>query len=151
MAKKNILWTWGVVMLALVAAAAGSSETPASADCLTTLAACQAPVLDPTLTPSPLCCTPLKNVVKTQTACICQIINDPTLLYTYNVTTDQIFNLTTRCNIADASPSMCSDVPTSSPGIFTPAPPGKNSGSTYDVVAWSGIALILAVMATLLF
>ncbi|CAI9113701.1 OLC1v1014354C1 [Oldenlandia corymbosa var. corymbosa] len=115
------------IYVAAVAAAPPSTPGPPQLPCVQQLIPCQ-PFLKQTTTPPAACCIPMNELVKNSVDCLCQVINTPDILKTFNITQADAFHLANSCH-ANADPSMCNKNGTVSPGA-SPAVPLTPPGST---------------------
>ncbi|CAI0541281.1 unnamed protein product [Linum tenue] len=58
-------------------------------------------------TPPASCCDPIKEAVRTELPCLCNLYNTPGLLASFGINVTQAVALTTRCGIS-ADTSSCS-------------------------------------------
>uniref|UniRef100_A0A803MCT3 Bifunctional inhibitor/plant lipid transfer protein/seed storage helical domain-containing protein n=1 Tax=Chenopodium quinoa TaxID=63459 RepID=A0A803MCT3_CHEQI len=93
-----------VALVAQLAAAQSSGETPS---CASKLTAC-VNYLNSTTTPSPSCCNPLKEAVTNEKQCLCNIYNNPALTKAFGINITQAMNLPKLCHIdTGKSPNIC--------------------------------------------
>uniref|UniRef100_A0A0E0K1J8 Bifunctional inhibitor/plant lipid transfer protein/seed storage helical domain-containing protein n=1 Tax=Oryza punctata TaxID=4537 RepID=A0A0E0K1J8_ORYPU len=69
--------------------------------------------------PSHTCCTAMHDGAVDEMQCLCRLLADPELLRTFNVTTDQMFRLPSRCGL----PVGCHAGAAGSPEPVVEAPP----------------------------
>ncbi|KAL8150096.1 hypothetical protein V2J09_019904 [Rumex salicifolius] len=120
-------------------------ESEAQATCAASLTPC-ADYINATHPPA-TCCSPLKEALATQKMCLCNIFNDPNTLKSFGINVTDALSLPTRCNITTGASSNICAAPSQSPATTnTSTASGKNAA---DIVAWSGVSSILAVMASL--
>lgn len=70
----------------------------ANAQCMHQLLPCQ-PFLKAPNDPPPTCCDPLKEMVTNSSDCLCQFINNPTMILSLEVSKDDIMKLPKACGI----------------------------------------------------
>jgi len=70
----------------------------ANAQCMQQLLPCQ-PFLKAPNDPPPTCCDPLKEMVTNSSDCLCQFINNPTMVLSLEVSKDDIMKLPKACGI----------------------------------------------------
>ena len=86
----------------------GQSAVLMSAQCVQKLTPCQSYLKSPINVP-PTCCDPLNELVANSSECLCNIINNPKLIISFDVTKDDILKLPAACGIhVDAS--KCDEV-----------------------------------------
>lgn len=88
-----------------VNSAANSAVNSAdSLACMQKLMPCQPFMHSPS--PPPICCTPLKEMVSKESACLCGVFDNPELLKTVNLTIDEALAIPKACSI-DVDVSVC--------------------------------------------
>lgn len=92
----------------------GHSQVPGGGEslpCITKLLPCQeymtGSAAKATMKPAAACCVPLKEMVVSNTQCLCAVLNNQGILNTLNVTKDDALNLAKACG-ANADISVCS-------------------------------------------
>lgn len=80
--------------------------------CVTGLIDCQK-YLGNTDTPTKTCCDPLKNAVKTQLKCLCNLLNDNELIKDSGINLAEVIKLPKRCGVS-TDISVCKTVASSS-------------------------------------
>ncbi|CAI0413651.1 unnamed protein product [Linum tenue] len=131
----------------------GGTNTPS---CASKLIPCANYISNTSVTPPASCCDPIKEAVRTELPCLCNLYNTPGLLASFGINVTQALGLTTRCGIS-ADTSSCSKVTTGGAGSPTasavPSPPaGSNSNNGSRMMAWTGFwSFGLIWVASLLF
>ncbi|OWM71843.1 hypothetical protein CDL15_Pgr017726 [Punica granatum] len=96
-----------MVAVLAVALAAGVAEGQATASCLQKLTPC-VQYLNRTGVPPDTCCSPVKEAVANEKACLCSVYNTPGLLQSFGVNSTQVAAVAKSCGVnADAS-TICS-------------------------------------------
>uniref|UniRef100_A0A6N2JY27 Bifunctional inhibitor/plant lipid transfer protein/seed storage helical domain-containing protein n=1 Tax=Salix viminalis TaxID=40686 RepID=A0A6N2JY27_SALVM len=135
------------VMVALVFVSSTATLTKAqnsSTSCATKLIPCQA-FLATTTTPPDGCCNPIKEAVKNELPCLCNIYNDPNLLPSIGVNVSQAVLLSKRCGVSSDLTNCNASAPT--PAGTPPGVPGKDGGSR---MAWTGFSGLLTLLVAAL-
>ncbi|KAI3460888.1 hypothetical protein Pfo_017551 [Paulownia fortunei] len=99
------------VVLGAILAAALPLETVAQSSChneIASLSPCYGYIDGSSSNPSSLCCNRLENVVQTQPACLCEVLNGEGLNKT------RVLALPSACNVQTPSASYCYSPPPSS-------------------------------------
>ncbi|CAL1401341.1 unnamed protein product [Linum trigynum] len=117
----------------------GGSNAPS---CASKLIPCASYISNTSVTPPASCCDPIKEAVRTELPCLCNLYNTPGLLASFGINVTQAVALTTRCGIS-ADTSSCSRVTPGGAGspaasAVPPPPPGSSSNSGSRMMAWTG-------------
>jgi len=112
--------------------------------CASKLVACQA-FLNTTTTPPESCCGPIKEAVKTDLLCLCNLYNDPTVFSSLNINVTQAVQLSRRCGVTTdlSNCKTAAQSPTGEPGGV----PGNDGGRIARTGFWS----LLLVWVSMLF
>lgn len=141
-----------MVLLNICAPAKGLSSFNAS--CINSLLACEG-VLNTTGTPPSSCCSPLKNVINTEKECLCNLLNDTSLIQPFLINITQVEQLPLRCGL-NATASSCSSLngntttPSESPPNPARSPPPPSSAGNGNTAASSFLLGTLPLLALLL-
>lgn len=96
-----------MVLLLFYCTATAMPETE-DISCVTGLIDCQK-YLGNTNTPTKTCCDPLKNAVKTQLKCLCNLLNDNDLVKDSGIDLAEVIKLPKRCGVS-TDISVCKTV-----------------------------------------
>ncbi|KAL5079470.1 hypothetical protein RYX36_007891 [Vicia faba] len=83
----------------------GQSSVLQNAQCMQKLLPCQ-PFLKSPGNPPPACCTPLKEMATSESDCLCNVLSNPKLFMSLDVTKEQLVKLPNACGI-DVDTSKC--------------------------------------------
>ncbi|KAI5441451.1 non-specific lipid transfer protein GPI-anchored 8 [Lathyrus oleraceus] len=83
----------------------GQSDVLQNAQCMQKLLPCQ-PYLKTPSNPPPACCTPLDEMAKGESDCLCKLLSNPKLFMSLDVTEDQLLKLPNACGI-DVDTTKC--------------------------------------------
>ncbi|CAN1834283.1 Non-specific lipid transfer protein GPI-anchored 7 [Linum perenne] len=123
-----------------VTEAQGTANFPS---CASKLVPC-AEYIGNTTKPPATCCDPIKEAVKTELPCLCNLYNTPGLLNSFGINVTQAIGLTKRCGIS-ADISNCSKVPTagaqSPTSSAVPTPPSRGKFFFHEISIFSRIFL----------
>uniref|UniRef100_A0A0E0HUP2 Bifunctional inhibitor/plant lipid transfer protein/seed storage helical domain-containing protein n=1 Tax=Oryza nivara TaxID=4536 RepID=A0A0E0HUP2_ORYNI len=137
-----------VAAVAISLAAGGAAQSsPSTPSCASKLVPC-AQYMNGTDTPPAACCDPLKEAVKNELKCLCDLYASPQIFKAFNINISDALRLSTRCGISQTT-SMC---PGNSPTNSPPASPsgGKNAGHRTMSVGLPGLmSLFLALWSVL--
>ncbi|KAK9103235.1 hypothetical protein Sjap_020489 [Stephania japonica] len=154
MAAVSPLNTMAVAMVALMVLVAGpqvqgQGQIP---DCASKLGSC-AMYLNTTTKPPESCCQPIREALRTQKVCLCNLYNNPSLFQALQINLTQALSLPPRCGISN-DVSSCKP---SSPGATSPtaslSPPGVPGGGDKNgssKMAWMGVSTILFFWASIM-
>ncbi|XP_026666113.2 non-specific lipid transfer protein GPI-anchored 8-like [Phoenix dactylifera] len=121
----------------LMAAVTGSAQqVPA---CASKLVPC-ANYLNST-SPPESCCGPLKQAAKDETACLCSLFNDKTVLQAFKVDIEQALKLAKNCGV-DAGTSICSKSNTTA----TASTPSGSNATTGGPIHDSQTNIVLSML-----
>ncbi|RZC57880.1 hypothetical protein C5167_005180 [Papaver somniferum] len=102
--------------------------------------------------PPESCCKPLKDTIKTQRKCLCDLYEDPTILPGFGINVTQALMLPTYCGVKD-SVNLCSKAEAPAPSSTTTSPPpgvpgggGKNGATQMAWIGFSSLALFWAAL-----
>ncbi|KAJ9147766.1 hypothetical protein P3X46_029889 [Hevea brasiliensis] len=140
-----------VMMVAVLLVSISTTTTQAQniASCAQKLIPC-GEYLNTTTTPPETCCGSIREAIKNDLSCLCNLYNTPGLLQSINVNVSQAIALTKRCGVnADLTACNKAESPTA-PNAAVPPPPGVpgNDGSR---MAWTGFSGLLLLWASSLF
>ncbi|RZC73328.1 hypothetical protein C5167_048809 [Papaver somniferum] len=104
--------------------------------------------------PPESCCKPLKDTIKTQRKCLCDLYQDPTILPGFGINVTQALMLPTYCGVKDSvnlcskaeAPAPSSTTTTSPPPSGVPGGGGKNGATQMAWIGFSSIALFWAAL-----
>ncbi|CAK8534272.1 unnamed protein product [Lathyrus sativus] len=83
----------------------GQSAVLQNAQCMQKLLPCQ-PFLKSPNNPPPACCTPLSEMAKEESDCLCSFLNNPKFFVSLDVTKDELMKLPNACGI-DVDATKC--------------------------------------------
>ncbi|PIA53803.1 hypothetical protein AQUCO_00900409v1 [Aquilegia coerulea] len=116
----------------LAAAADHVAQAGASMSCMQKLLPCQDYLNSETAPPSS-CCVPLKEMIADNSKCLCNVINDPTILKTLNVTQEIVLKFAGACD-AKVDVGVCTKdattPPTSADSAESPSVPATPSNGS---------------------
>jgi len=128
-----------MVLLSICGPAKGQGSS-VNTSCISGIILC-GNYLATTGTPPTSCCDPLKNVINTEMDCLCNLLNDTTLLHQFQINITQVEQLPLRCGL-NATATSCPNVngnatapsgsaPSSSTGSAPPfgSAPSPSTGS----------------------
>ncbi|KAM7525621.1 hypothetical protein LguiA_015523 [Lonicera macranthoides] len=135
-----------VVVVVLVGIRAADGQ--ATASCAQNLVPC-APYLNSTARPPNTCCDPLRETVKNDLVCLCNLYQTPGFLESLGVNLTQALGLSSNCGIpGDLSACRASSAP--APGSpNTPPPPGV-PGNDVGRIRSTGLFSFLLVCASMM-
>ncbi|KAI3971313.1 hypothetical protein MKX01_008157 [Papaver californicum] len=103
--------------------------------------------------PPESCCKPLKDTIKTQRKCLCDLYEDPAILLSFGINVTQALLLPKYCGVSDDT-SLCSKAEAPAPMSATsPPPPGVAGGGGPNgatQMAWIGFSSLALFWAALL-
>ncbi|WOL04326.1 lipid transfer-like protein VAS [Canna indica] len=120
--KRAMAAATAIVALAVVASLVGVEAQPA---CAAQLSAC-GPYLNATSKPPESCCGPMREAVKNDMACLCAILENPSVSRAFNITPDNASRLAKACGLADDQMNGCAPAP-----AVPPPPASSGGGATY--------------------
>ncbi|KAJ3682649.1 hypothetical protein LUZ60_015222 [Juncus effusus] len=138
---KKWLVIMAVISIASLTSAQEPPSSPPSLPCVAELAACSAFYYNTTLTPTPECCKPLENALKTEVPCLCQVFTNPAIQKQLGIDLKSGMALFQRCNITGATESMCTAPPPGAPPKSAPAGNGAVYGARW--IGFSGFFTVL--------
>ncbi|CAN0841989.1 Non-specific lipid transfer protein GPI-anchored 7 [Linum grandiflorum] len=117
-----------IVLLAITAItltdAQGNVGNSGPPSCASKLIPC-APYITNTTKPPATCCDSIKETVRTELPCLCNLYNTPGLLSSFGINVTQAIDLTTRCGVS-ADVTACPKPGAPSPGASAvPTPPSR--------------------------
>ncbi|XP_015693827.2 non-specific lipid transfer protein GPI-anchored 7-like [Oryza brachyantha] len=132
-----------VAMVVAMVASLAAAQSPSTPSCAAKLVPC-AQYMNGTDTPPAACCDPLKEAVKSELKCLCDLYASPEIFKAFNINITDALRLSKRCGISETT-SMC---PGNSP---TNSPPGsKNAGHRTVSAGLPGLmSLFLALWSVL--
>ncbi|XP_039121259.1 non-specific lipid transfer protein GPI-anchored 8-like [Dioscorea cayenensis subsp. rotundata] len=83
--------------------------------------------------PPDKCCSPLKDAVQNQLACLCGIFESPNILKAFNINITQALQLSVNCGITSDT-SLCSKT-----GAPSNSPPGNPANNGVRMLGMSGL------------
>ncbi|KAI3918301.1 hypothetical protein MKX01_041621 [Papaver californicum] len=91
--------------------------------------------------PPESCCKPLKETIKTQRKCLCDLYEDQSLLPVMGINVTQALLLPKYCGVSDDT-SLCSKAEAPAPSSATSPPPPGVAGGTNGAtqMAWTGFS-----------
>ncbi|XVF52685.1 hypothetical protein PTKIN_Ptkin05aG0038200 [Pterospermum kingtungense] len=95
----------------------------AQATCAQSLVPCAPYLNNATIQPQDDCCNPIKEAVATQLTCLCNLLNDPSILASFNVSASEAIRIARDCKV-NADLSSC-NATSPSPASTSPPPPGN--------------------------
>uniref|UniRef100_A0A0E0LEV8 Bifunctional inhibitor/plant lipid transfer protein/seed storage helical domain-containing protein n=1 Tax=Oryza punctata TaxID=4537 RepID=A0A0E0LEV8_ORYPU len=123
-----------VAVVVMSLAAGGAAQSQSTPSCASKLVPC-AQYMNGTDTPPATCCDPLKEAVKNELKCLCDLYASPEIFKAFNINISDALRLSTRCGISQTT-SMCSG--------------GKNAGHRTMSVGLPGLmSLFLALWSVL--
>ncbi|KAK4748555.1 hypothetical protein SAY87_015141 [Trapa incisa] len=137
------------VLAALAAAVAEGQSTPS---CAQKLEPC-VQYLNGTSTPSEACCSPLREMVANEKACLCTVYKTPGFLASLGVNSTQVAALAMSCGVNADANTVCSAANAPSPTVLpsTPKPPsvmaGGDDGSASRQITGLGLPSIILLAA----
>lgn len=153
---------WVIMAMALlsICGPAKGQGSSTNTSCISGIIQC-ANYLATTGTPPTSCCNPLKNVINTEMECLCNLLNDTTLLRQFQINITQVEQLPLRCGL-NATATSCPNVngnatapsgsaPSPSTGSAPPFSSGLDSNSAVSSSSfgiWSLLALLLLGVVT---
>ncbi|GMJ10943.1 glycosylphosphatidylinositol-anchored lipid protein transfer 7 [Hibiscus trionum] len=130
-----------VIVAVLLVAASTATVTEAQATCAQKLVACYPYINNATVKPQDDCCNPIKEAVKTELPCLCNLYKDPNLLPSLHVNVSDALRISRECGVGtDLSNCNNSTSPTS-----VPSPPGRgavNQDAGADKIALTGVTIL---------
>ncbi|KAL8256012.1 hypothetical protein R6Q59_031079 [Mikania micrantha] len=139
------------VVIALTVIAVSISTAQAQAQtCASKLVPC-GPYLNSTATPPSSCCDPIKETVRTDLQCLCNLYANPSFLSSIGVNIEQALRLPRLCGVSSDT-SVCKTA--QAPNGSGPKPPPANTpgGNSAGRIASSGaIGLLLISVYMMLF
>jgi len=139
--KGNSIYLGIMTMVVLgICGHARGQDSSTNTSCISSITTC-APYLTTTGTPPTSCCNPLVNVYNTDKVCLCNLLNNTSLINQLQINITQAMELPVRCSI-NTTATDCSN--TTIPGS---PPPPSNSG---EIAASSTFFEILPLLALLL-
>ncbi|MCL7035684.1 hypothetical protein MKW94_024983 [Papaver nudicaule] len=105
--------------------------------------------------PPESCCKPLRDTVKTQRKCLCDLYEDPSLLPALGINVTQALGLPKYCGVTSDT-SLCSkaEAPAPMSAKSPPPPPGGVAGGDgkngATQMAWMGFSSLVVFWAALL-
>ncbi|OAY56652.1 non-specific lipid transfer protein GPI-anchored 7 isoform X2 [Manihot esculenta] len=135
-----------VMMVAVLLVSTSTTTTQAQniANCAQKLIPC-GEYLNTTTTPPESCCGSIKDAVKNDLTCLCNLYNTPGLLQSFNVNVTQAIALTKRCGV-NADLTACGK-DAAEPTAAIPPPPGV-PGNDGNKMAWTGFSGLLLLWAS---
>ncbi|KAI3858159.1 hypothetical protein MKX03_022478 [Papaver bracteatum] len=125
-------------------------EEISAQDCASALVPC-AGYLNSTKPPE-TCCKPLRETIKTQRKCLCDLYADKNLLPSMGINVTQALQLPTYCGVNETT-SLCSKAEAPAPKVSTSPPPpvvpgggGKNGATQLAWIGFSSLALFWAAL-----
>ncbi|KAL9253759.1 Non-specific lipid transfer protein GPI-anchored 7-like protein [Drosera capensis] len=140
----SLFATAWLLLAAAVAAQSGSDV----ATCGQSLVPCES-YINATKPPSS-CCDPLKEALDTEKTCLCNILNDPSLLSSFGINVTEALTLPVRCEIAASATNICASVPAASPTNTSPPPPPPPGSAAGRITGSTVFGLIMLWMAFLM-
>uniref|UniRef100_A0A2P2INU1 Bifunctional inhibitor/plant lipid transfer protein/seed storage helical domain-containing protein n=1 Tax=Rhizophora mucronata TaxID=61149 RepID=A0A2P2INU1_RHIMU len=140
--------SWKMLPVVMAVAFFVSSTTLTDAQsaipsCASKLIPC-APYLNGTMAPAASCCNPIKEAVKNELSCLCNLYSTPDFLSSIGVNVTKALALTQKCGVtADLSACNKATAPTAT-ASSPPAVPG-NDGRR---MAWSGFTSLVLLLAS---
>ncbi|XP_021293907.1 protein YLS3-like [Herrania umbratica] len=133
-----------LIMVVLVILGTVATVTDAQPACASKLTPCFPFLNNATAKPTDDCCTPIKDTVANDLACLCNLYNDPALLSSLNITVAAALRISRECGVSTDISACNATSPTSSP-----SPPGQSGGDSggADRIAFTGITILLLSLA----
>ncbi|KAK2664562.1 hypothetical protein Ddye_003136 [Dipteronia dyeriana] len=104
----------------------GSGGGGDSMSCVTKLLPCKAYLNASSSSPPATCCIPLNEAVTNEAECLCNVLHNPEVMKSFNVTLDDALNVAKACGAnADLTKCKSASSPTSTP--TTPSSPTNSS------------------------
>ncbi|KAI6707320.1 hypothetical protein NL676_010282 [Syzygium grande] len=135
------------LLVAAGSAVLAGAQTPATQTCASKLVPC-ADYLNSTSPPPDTCCNPIRETVKTDRACLCNLYNTPGLLASLGINVTQALQLTKECGVSTDTSSCNATATPPSSSTTPPATPGGDSDA--GRIAWSGILSLFLILASMI-
>jgi len=155
MDRGYVYWVIMAMALLSICGPAKGQVSSVNTSCINSLIQC-GNYLATTGTPPSSCCNPLKNVINTEMECLCNLLNDTTLLHQFQINITQVEQLPLRCGL-NATATSCPNVngnataPSGSPPPPAGSPPPPSSAGNRNTAASSFLFGTLLLLALLLF
>ncbi|KAM0935185.1 putative bifunctional inhibitor/plant lipid transfer protein/seed storage helical [Dioscorea sansibarensis] len=82
------------------------------------------------------CCSPLKDAVQNELACLCAVFDDPNILKAFNINITQALQLSVNCGLTSDT-SLC--IKAGAPSHSPPASPGNAANNGVSMLGLSGL------------
>ncbi|KAE8694314.1 Translationally-controlled tumor protein [Hibiscus syriacus] len=129
-----------LIMAVLLAVVSTATVTDAQATCAQKLVGCAAYINNATVKPGDDCCNPIKEAVRTELPCLCNLYKDPNFLPSLHINVSDALRVSRECGVGtDLSNCNNSTSPTS-----PPSPPGRgavNQDGGADRISLTGLTI----------
>ncbi|KAG8074849.1 hypothetical protein GUJ93_ZPchr0006g41919 [Zizania palustris] len=137
-----------VLAVVISLAACGAAQAPDTPSCASKLVPC-AQYMNGTGPPPDTCCDPLKEAVKNERKCLCDIYASPEIFKAFNINITDALRLSQRCGVSETTSLCPGNSPTKSPPGASPSG-GKNAGHRAMSVGLPGLMSLFLVLWSVL-
>ncbi|KAK3228324.1 hypothetical protein Dsin_008186 [Dipteronia sinensis] len=110
-----------------------------SMSCVTKLLPCKPYLTASSSTPPATCCIPLNEAVTNEAECLCNVLHNPEIMKSFNVTLDDALSVAKACGAnADLTKCKAASSPTSSPTNSSTGGGGSSSNNTSTSTSSAG-------------
>ncbi|KAE8662706.1 Translationally-controlled tumor protein [Hibiscus syriacus] len=133
-----------LIMAVLLVAVSTATVTDAQATCAQKLVGCAAYINNATVKPGDDCCNPIKEAVKTELPCLCNLYKDPNILPSFHVNVSEALRVSRECGVRTDLSNCNATSPTSAPSPPGRGPVNQNDAGA-DRISLTGLTLFFLV------